>query len=139
MNHTRREYVRKFGTDPLFDENHSPTPAPKYDIGFVVENGNRAILSLLEPHCSTIYIDIQNVDEYITTEHSAFDMTSRIKLKNDTPQNDIVVTFDANKLAQHNFRVLLQLPLIIQQTNEVGQFEYDIFSITINQLREVIL
>lgn len=139
MNHTRREYVRKFGTDPLFDENHSPTPAPKYDIGFVVENGNRTILSLLEPYSSTIYIDTQNVDEYIVTEHSAFDMTPRIKPKNDTPQNDIVVTFDANKLAQHNLGVLLQLPLIIQQTNEVGQFEYDIFSITIKQLREVTL
>lgn len=137
MNHTRREYVRKFGTDPLFDADHAPTPAPKYDIGFVIEKGNPSVLQLLEPYCSTMYIDC-DIDQYIREEKSAFDISQRVKSIENEKLNDIIVSFNANKLTQHSFNVLLQLPLIIQETNDVGQFEYDIFTIEIKRLQEIV-
>lgn len=141
MNHTRREYVRKFGTDPLFDADHAPTPAPKYDIGFIVSNGNKVIMQYLEPHCSTLYIDYKKgeLEAYIAEQHSAYNMTDRIKPFGADKTNDILVSFDANKLTQHSVNVLMQLPLIIQDTNDTGTFEYDIFTIQINKLNEVIV
>lgn len=141
MNHTRREYVRKFGTDPLFDADHAPTPAPKYDIGFIVSNGNKVIMQYLEPHCSTLYIDYKKgeLEAYIAEQHSAYNMTDRIKPFRADKVNDILVSFDANKLTQHSVNVLMQLPLIIQDTNDTGTFEYDIFTIQINKLNEVIV
>ena len=141
MNHTRREYVRKFGTDPLFDADHAPTPAPKYDIGFIVSNGNKVIMQYLEPHCSTLYIDYKKgeLEAYIAEQHSAYNMTDRIKPFGVDKVNDILVSFDANKLTQQSVNVLMQLPLIIQDTNDTGTFEYDIFTIQINKLNEVIV
>jgi len=136
MNHTRREYVRKFGTDPLFDADHAPTPAPKYDIGFVIEKGNPAVLQLLEPYCSTMYIDC-DIDQYIREEKSAFNVVDRVKGIESEKLNDIIVSFNANKLTQQSFNVLMQLPLILQETNDVGQFEYDIFTIEIKRLQEI--
>jgi glycosyltransferase involved in cell wall biosynthesis len=141
MNHTRREYVRKFGTDPLFDTDHAPTPAPKYDIGFVIQNGNKVIMQYLEPYCSTLYIDYKEgeLEAYVAQEHSTYNITDRIKPFGAEKMNDILVSFDANKLTQHSVNVLMQLPLIIQDTNDTGTFEYDIFTIHINKLNEVIV
>ena len=49
-------------------------------------------------------------------------------------ENDIVVEFDATQLNQNNFQLLQQLPEIIQGSGEIGQFELDIFKITIHSL-----
>lgn len=139
MKHTQREYARKYGTDPRFDENHYPIPAPKYDVGFVVENSNPAILSLLEPYCSTIYVneDKSNVDQYLQTERSVYNLRSRIKSLTADKTNDVLITFDANKLSRFTMEVLFNFPLIIQDTDDVGTFEYDIFTVNISQLKEV--
>ena len=50
--------------------------------------------------------------------------------------NEIKVEFDANRLTQNSLSVLYQLPNIIQETNDLGKFNVDIFTITINSLSE---
>ena len=113
MEKTRRIYVKKFGTDPIFDYNHTPTPAPKYNIGFNLINKTEQIYNILYPYCSNISID------------------NNVELT-----NDIIVEFDCNKLNNQNINFLLQLPLIIKESGEIGEMEYDIFKIKIKSLKE---
>jgi len=98
-------------------------------------------MQYLEPHCSTLYIDYKKgeLEAYAAEQHSAYNMTDRIKPFGVDKTNDILVSFDANKLTQQSVNVLMQLPLIIQDTNDTGTFEYDIFTIQINKLNEVIV
>ena len=113
MEKTRRLYVKKFGTDPIFDYNHKPTPAPKYNIGFNLINRTEQLQNILEPYCSSISAD------------------SNIELN-----NDIVVEFDCNKITNNNIGFLLQLPLILKESGQEGEMEYDIFKIKIKSLKE---
>ena len=48
--------------------------------------------------------------------------------------NNILVEFDATQLNNTNFQIIQQLPEIIQESGEIGEFELDIFKITIKSL-----
>lgn len=108
-----KKYIRKWGSMFQFDTNHRPIPSPKYDIGFNITNQNNQIYNIVELYCSSISF---NGDKKLN--------------------NNIVVEFDANKFTQESFNILTQLPQIIEQTNELGQFELDIFTITIKDLTQ---
>ncbi len=141
--HTQtREFVRKWGSPPGYDQYQYPIITPKYDIGFVVENISDQLLNALEPWCSTMYIQDSIIrDTYCSQEqvNTKFNLKDRVRTKNfndpDKP-NNIVVEFNASKLTNENFQLLTQLPQIIEQTNELGQFELDIFTITIKDLTQ---
>ena len=68
-------------------------------------------------------------------KNTKFNLYNRIKPWNSGLDNDIVVEFDASKLTQQNFTLLQQLPLIIQESGEIGEFELDIFKIKIKSLK----
>lgn len=137
--HTQtREFIRKWGTPPKYDEYQYPIIPPKYNIAFVVNNCNLPLLEALEPWCDRIYVDCET-KPYINKEQSntKFDLSKRVLIKqNNDPyaENDIVVEFDATQLNQNNFQLLQQLPEIIQGSGEIGQFELDVFKITIHSL-----
>ena len=113
MEKTRRIYVKKFGTDPIFNENHKPIPLPKYDIGFNVINYNEQIFNIIEPYCSNISFN------------------NNIKLS-----NDIMVEFDCAKFNQRTFELLQSLPQIIKESGEIGTFELEDLKIVINAIEE---
>lgn len=113
MEKTRRIYVKKFGTDPIFDFNHKPTPSPKYNIGFNITNNNPELINLIEPYCSDLSIDGSK------------------KLN-----NDIIVNFDINQINEINIQYIFQLPLIIKESGDIGEFILDIFKIEIKFLNE---
>jgi len=46
----------------------------------------------------------------------------------------VVVRFDASKLNQSNFQILVNLSEILQQSGEVGEMELEIFEFYINKL-----
>ena len=46
----------------------------------------------------------------------------------------MVVRFDASKLNQNNFQILVNLSEILQQCGEVGEMELEIFEFYINKL-----
>ena len=73
---------------------------------------------------------------YIRDEqpNTTYDLSERVKYISDKIDTDIVVEFDSVKLTNENFNFLTQLPLILQDSGEVGTMEYDIFKITINKL-----
>ena len=144
MNKTRKEYIRKFGSDPKFDFYHCPILAPKYNIAFIVKSCNLELLFILEPWCDRIYID----DElgmlfaaYYETEHknTSYDLKKRVlttKWNDPQGENDIVVEFDGKNFTQQSFNIIQQLSEIIKESGEIGSFELDIFKITINNLTE---
>ena len=138
-----REFLRKWGTSPKYDEYQYPIVSPKYNIGLVVHNCNLSLLELLEPMCDRIYVDevfeIGRAWDYveIESEHTNYDLSKRIAfIKNQTPSNyeDIIIEFDAKRLTNDNFQFLFHLGDIIKESGDVGVMEWDIFRIEINNL-----
>lgn len=132
-----RNYLRKWGSWIKNDEYQHPIVPHKYDIGYVVTGCNYQLLSALEPWCSTIYIEDEMqvlTSHYLDSEqkNTKFNLIKRIKdSKYNTPNNDIVVKFDAKQLNNNSFQLLTQLPEIITESGEVGDFELDIFKVSI--------
>jgi hypothetical protein len=65
-----------------------------------------------------------------------FNLTKKLFDKTETLTNQIIVEFDASRITQNSLNILYELSSIIQDTNDTGKFELDIFSITINNLDE---
>jgi glycosyltransferase involved in cell wall biosynthesis len=141
-----REWWRKWGSNVLHDELMMPKVSPKYNIAFVVKNCNLQALELLEPWCDRIYVNerfevIGRMWDYIELEqeNTLFDLSKRVlTIENNDPisENDIVVEFDMKQFSQQYFNTIQQLSEIIKESGEVGEFELDIFKITINSLIE---
>ena len=138
-----REFLRKWGTSPKYDEYQYPIVSPKYNIGLVVHNCNLPLLELLEPMCDRIYVDerfeIGRAWDYveIESEHTNYDLSKRIAfIKNQTPSDyeDITIEFDAKRLTNDNLQFLFHLPDIIKESGDIGVMEWDIFRIEIKNL-----
>lgn len=139
-----REFIRKWGTPPKYDEFQYPIIAPKYNIAYVVKTCTSNILEALEPWCDRIYIeDTMQVltSHYMDREqpNTNFDLSKRIytvEYNDPKLENDIVVEFDAKQFTQLSFNIIQQLSEILQESGQVGEFELDIFKITINSMTE---
>jgi len=139
-NNAMKHYLRKWGSWIKNDEYQHPIISPKYNIAFVVHNCNLQTLEALEPWCDRIYIedDMRVITiAYLEKEQkdTEFDLSKRVLLEgfNDPiGENDIVVEFDAKLLNNQNFQIINQLPDIIKDSGELGKFQLDIFTVTIN-------
>ena len=94
------------------------------------------MLQALEVWCSTISSDASYA-QWIEEEqkNTSFDMLKRIKPWNAGLNNDIIVEFDVSRLTQESFSIIQQLPMILQESGEIGEFELDIFKIKIKSLK----
>ena len=74
-----RNFIRKWGHFVKHDALLKPIVPPLYDVGFVIKNCNEQLLELLEPWCSTIYVDTF-AEDYINKEQpdTMFDLSKRI-------------------------------------------------------------
>lgn len=131
-----KNFIRKWGHFIKHDQFMKPIIPHKYDIGFRVTNCSLPLLQILEPWCSVISSDA-NYAEWLEEEqkNTILNMLDRVKPWNSGLDNDIVVEFDASKLNQNNFQLIQQLPEIIHESGEIGEFELDIFRIKIKSLR----
>jgi hypothetical protein len=127
-----KNFIRKWGHFVKHDQFMKPIIPHKYNIGFKVNNCNTEMLAALEPWCSTITSDASYA-EWINEEqkHTTLNMFDRVKPWNSGLDNDIIVEFDASKLTQETFSIITQLPEIIAESGEIGEFELDIFKISI--------
>ena len=140
MNNSTREFFRKWGSTVNHDPLMMPIISPKYNIGLVIRNCNYDVMNSLEPWCSTLYSDapytISERYKMDEKDNTLYDLNERVKSYNDEKNNDILVEFDAKLLnSNERFQFLTQLPLVLQDSGEVGKMEYDIFKITINSLK----
>lgn len=139
-----REFIRKWGASIKHDPLMKPIISPKYNIAYVVKNCNLQLLEALEPWCDRIYIeDTMQVltDSYIEKEqpNTDFDLSKRVytvEYNDPKLENDIVVEFDERQFNQQSFNIIQQLTEILKESGEVGEFELDVFRITINSLTE---
>ena len=139
-NKNARNFIRKWGHFVKHDAYMKPIIPHKYNIGFVVEKCNLNTLAVYEPWCSTIYIDdemgVLEASYYeLEQQHTLINLKDKIKqIKHDIPNNDIIVKFDATLMNQDSFNMLTQLPEIITESGDIGEFELDIFKIKIQSL-----
>jgi len=138
-----RNFIRKWGTTPMHDAMMKPIVLPKYNIGLVVTNCNVELLRALEPWCSNIYGDWIGHDKkpsdaigigvhkYIKDEQekTEYDLEKKIDYLTLEPDNDIIVRFDGSKVTNENINFVSQLPMILQEHNEVGNFAHTSLSI----------
>jgi glycosyltransferase involved in cell wall biosynthesis len=130
-----RNYLRKWGSWIKNDEYQYPIIPHKYNIGFVVKNCNEQFLELLEPWCSTIYVDCSR-EKYIQKEQSntIFNLKDRVLDISTYQYDNILIEFDTKLFTQQSFNIIQNLSDIIAESGEIGEFELDIFKITIKDL-----
>jgi hypothetical protein len=133
---SNRNFVRKWG---FRQSKHFK----KYNIAFVVKNCNLEMMTMLEPWCDRLYTD----DEmgvlfayYYDAEqkNTSYDLEKRIlttKYNYPLTENDIVIEFNGRDLNQESFNIIQNLSDIITESGEIGKFELDIFTITINDIK----
>ena len=132
-----KEWWRKWHTDVLHDELMMPIVPNRYDTTFVVHNCQPQLLAVLEPWCDRLYVDC-NYQWYIDDEQkqTMFDISDKIHSIGDEMKGDVQIMFDGSKLSNENFTQFIKnIPFIIQQTDSVGSFEWDVFQLHIFNLR----
>lgn len=135
-----RNYLRKWGSWIKNDEFQYPIVPPRYNIGYIITNSDKRVLDYYEPWCDSLFVEKEislAVSEYINTEKkkTSYDLLSKIGFIGlDEPKNDVLVQFDATKVTQQSVQILQQLPQILEESGEPGEFELDIFKIKIQKL-----
>lgn len=132
-----RNYLRKWGSWIKNDDYQHPAIVPKYDIGISVENCTAQLLQLLEPWSTTIYIDTP-FEEYIVQESTitSYNLPGRVRPYGNKKENEIIVDIDGNNFQQSDFQLLQQLPQIIKDNGEVGEFTLGNLQIKIIKMNE---
>jgi glycosyltransferase involved in cell wall biosynthesis len=132
-----RNFIRKWGHFVAHDALMKPIVPPKYDIGFNIINCTPQLLEALEPWCSRINVDLSDsdIDAYIYKEqpNTIIDLSTRINTGKDC---EIQVQIDGNKFNQNEFNLMTQLPLIIQDSGSVGEFQIGNLHLKINKMNE---
>ena len=131
-----RNFIRKWGTVVQHDQFMNPLISPKYDIGFIIKNGNINILAGLEPWCDNVYIDSSVREGYIEIEkvNTIMDLSERVKPYDNEKNNEILIEIDGDKFTEQDYTYLQQLPPIIHDSGEPGKFELGNLKISIIQL-----
>jgi len=134
-----REFIRKWGHFVNHDGYLKPIIPSKYDIGFIIKNGNLELLKVLEPWCSTVYYDDKELRsfryaDYIEAEDTSFDLYEKFKPLDNEKQNGILVEIDGTRFTQQDINYIQQLSEIIQSSGEIGNFELGNLKVTVNDL-----
>ena len=131
-----REFLRKWGHFCKHDALMKPIVPSKYDIGFILKNTTLQLLETLEPWCSTIYVDNSRL-QYINLEQpkTSFSLNKRVLPYNNKKNNEVLVEIDGNIFSQQDFTIINQLPEILKDSGEMGEFKLGNLKITITELK----
>lgn len=132
-----RNFIRKWGHMVMHDRLMKPIIPPKYNIEIRVFNATFSLLQTLEPWADNIYVDLKKdqVLEYVKQEQ----VNTLIPLENKINQitdNDIVIKLDGKTFNEQDFTYIQQIPQIIKNSGQIGEFELGNLSIKINALTE---
>lgn len=141
MDKSTMEFIRKWGSTVKHTDLMQPIISPLYDTGFVVKNCNQIALTVLEPWCSTIYVDLSDfeIGEFIDKEqpNTKFNLSKRVKTHQDNKTNDVIIEMDWRNINQQTFSLLQSIPEIIKDSGEAGEFELYPYKLKINAMREM--
>ena len=141
MDRCRREFLRKWGDWIQNDPYQFPIINPKYNIGLIIKKCNSELLKVLEPWCDTIYIDDEMgvlESHYLDEEqkNTIVNLVDKIKPYANEKNNEILVEIDRNTFTQQDYQAITQLPQIIKDSGEIGEFQLGNLFITIIQMNE---
>ena len=138
MDRCRREFLRKWGDWIQNDPYQFPIINPKYDFGFIVKNSTDVqLIEFLETWCNTIYVD-NSRDEYINLEqaNTIINLSEKVLPYDNEKNNEILVSIDGNNFTQQDYQIITQLPQIIKQSGQIGEFQLGNLFINIVQMNE---
>jgi len=135
-----RNFIRKWGHFVKHDEYLKPIIPSKYDIGFVIKNGSMQLLEVLEPWCSTVYINDANGNQYANYAskeqlNTIIDLSDRIKPYNNKKQNKVLIEIDGNTFTEQEFHYIQNISDIISDSGTIGTFNLGNLEITINSMK----
>ena len=124
-----REFIRKWGHFVKHDQFLKPIIPSKYDVGFIIKNANLQLIEVLEPWCSTVYYDENEMRnfkyaDYIEKEDTSFDLYEKFKPLDNEKQNGILVEIDGNNFSQQDYDSITKLPEILD--NEYKRLEQEL-------------
>ena len=127
-----RNFIRKWGHFVMHDKLMKPIVPNKYNIGIWVHNANYSLLTTLEPwadYINVLEMDDKEVEKYIETEqpNTVIPIGPRI---NTFQKVDVFVKVDGKTFNQGDFGIIQQLSQILDQTEDLG--EYQIGNLFIN-------
>jgi hypothetical protein len=136
-NKSARNFIRKWGHFVKHNDAMKPIVPKRYDVGFVVKNCDAYKLALLEPWCDSIYTDVP-YELYINVEqkNTKFDLKKKLKRYEEPKTNDVIVEFDANKITNNSFEFFNMLQLMLEDSGQTGELEFDIFRLKISKLED---
>ena len=136
-----RNFIRKWGHTVKHDPLMKPIIPPKYHVTFRVHNNNIKLLEALEPWCSKYYGDGPWVqyDYYIQNEqpNTKFNLKEKIKpLEHELYDDDegVTVIIDGNTFTQQDYQFLQVLSEVLEEANELGEFELGNMKVNITNL-----
>lgn len=130
-----RNFIRKWGHFVKHNDMMKPVVPNRYNVGFVVINCDEYRVALLEPWCDTLYTDVE-YSRYLKAEqqNTRYDLNKKLKRYDEPKNNDVVVTFDGNKITNQSFEFFNILQQMLEDSGQPGELEYDIFKIKVNKL-----
>ena len=130
-----RNFIRKWGHFVKHDTLMKPIIPPKYDIGIIFKNNDINLLSHLEPWCNTIYVNTGLLQDYIEVEqqNTIINLYDRVKPYDNEKNNEILININ-DKFEQQDFHYIQQLPEILTDSGEKGEFELGNLKIEIFRL-----
>ena len=138
MNKSTKEFIRKWGSNVKHSPLMKPIVAPKYDIGFIVNNSKDVqLIEALEPWCSTLYVD-ESREQFINLEqeNTICDLGKKVLPINNEKNNEIIVSINGSKFTSQDFQIIQQLGEIIKDSGQIGKFELNNLTIEIFKMNE---
>lgn len=109
---SQRNYIRKWGSKS------GSTPLT-YDVGIILNNGNVAKLSELEPFAKVIYTDFP-FEDYINEEqaHTKYDLREKIRPISELKKHDVMVHINGKALNAKTLNSISNISAIITENKK---------------------
>jgi hypothetical protein len=132
-----RNFIRKWGHFVKHDPLMKPIVPPKYDVGIQLVNGSEQLLEVLEPWCTSIYVDI-DFKSYCTKEqpNTLYSLLSKMYGIEEDVTNDVLIRVDGELVNKFDIENIYEISSILKDSGEVGEFELGNLKINISQLKE---
>lgn len=132
-----KNFIRKWKSIPMHDEWHYPiSPKHQFKTTFHIKNSNTDLIYLLEPWCDFLKCDInssfiKNIVDNIC-QLTQFDIGNKFYNIPEIP--NILVEIDCRTFNDLDFNYIQNLSAIVNETNELGEFQIGNLKVTINDL-----
>ena len=138
MENSTKEFIRKWGSSVNHTAMMMPIIPHKYNIKFDIKNCNLQLLTILEPWCTNIDVDLplRTINEYINIEQPNTHINLKDKINNPNGNSDVVVKFDATSLTNESINFIVRLAEIFDANQlQIGNYDFHPFQIEVKKVK----